>query len=110
MTVERFIKGNFTKYVNNDGKTRDGDSELSKKAEALCHFSYVATNEKLLLVDIQGFGYTLCDPEIATPSIMDDSEFQFCSGNLGETAIDNFKEGHICNKYCRLVGLTNSLF
>ena len=89
VTVERFIKGNFTKYVNNDGKTRDGDSELSKKAEALCHFSYVATNEKLLLVNIQGFGYTLCDPEIATPSIMDDSEFQFCLGNSAETTLKN---------------------
>ena len=85
----KIYQGKFTKYVNNDGKTRDGDSELSKKAESLCHFSYVATNEKLLLVDIQGFGYTLCDPEIATPSIMDDSEFQFCLGNSAETTLKN---------------------
>ena len=35
-------------------------------AETLSHFSYVKSQQNLLLVDIQGSGWRLYDPEIAT--------------------------------------------
>lgn len=44
------------------------DIEKQKKAESLAHFSFVKSNNRLLLVDIQGSDYNLTDPEIATAS------------------------------------------
>ena len=65
----RFVDGEFTKYVNNDGKPCQkllGKGSLLEQAEALVHFSYEASNEKFMLVDLQGADYKLHDPEIAT--------------------------------------------
>ena len=43
ITVERFVDGEFTKYVNNDGNPCQKElvkSSLLEQAEALVHFSY----------------------------------------------------------------------
>ena len=72
ITVERFVDGEFTTYVNNDGNPCQkvlGKSSLFEQAEVLVHFSYEASNEKLLLVDLQGAEYKLYDPEIANTEI-----------------------------------------
>ena len=69
VTVERSLPGKFVKYVNNNGIPGDPDpmnKELYQKAEAVCHFSFKDNVGKLLLLDLQGVGYKLCDPEIAT--------------------------------------------
>ena len=57
------------------------------------HFSFEESNEKFLLVYLQGVDYKLYNPEIAiietlieTPLV---EEF-FCTGNLRETAINIF--------------------
>ena len=46
-------------------------------------YSYVVTDYKLMLLDIQGSESTLYDPEIATEEIMDadGKEVYFCCGN-----------------------------
>ena len=58
---------------------------------------------KLMVLDIQGVGYTLFDPEIASIdrfiSEGEDAEALFYVGNLFEKGIDKFKEDHICNKW-----------
>ncbi|XP_057302722.1 myosin heavy chain kinase C-like [Hydractinia symbiolongicarpus] len=67
--VEDFIKGEFSKYVNNDGNsTLEGivDTELTQKAECLAHFTFLKSEKKILLLDTQCSGYQLYDPEIAT--------------------------------------------
>jgi hypothetical protein len=72
VTVEEFVPGTFTKYINNDGQRtqekedRSDDQEVYDKAESLVHYTYTASKEKLMLLDIQGSEYTLYDPEIAT--------------------------------------------
>uniref|UniRef100_A0A7M5XME7 Alpha-type protein kinase domain-containing protein n=1 Tax=Clytia hemisphaerica TaxID=252671 RepID=A0A7M5XME7_9CNID len=110
VTVEPFVDGAFIKYLNNDGvpcKVRNDLNFMYEKAEALTHFSYQESYEKLLLVDLQGSGYTLYDPEIATADELQQNENEryFCAGNLNETAFTNFFDAHKCNIYCRLLGL-----
>lgn len=110
VTVEEFVSGQFTKYVNNDGKCiipkADADLEFKKifdKAQCLVHYTSVVTKEKLMLLDTQGSGYCLYDPEIATADLIDKGEIFFCCGNLPSISIDTFKKDHICNKYCDMV-------
>ena len=65
VTIEEFIDGTFTKYINNNGLLCvDGSDALGQKAECLIHFSYEKSEKKLMLVDIQSKGYDLFDPEI----------------------------------------------
>lgn len=95
-TVEEFVPGPFAKLINNDGQTaklpEEADDELKdlfEKAECLVHYTYASSNEKLMLLDIQGSGYCLYDPEIATDEIMDarSMEFYFCCGNCSSVGI-----------------------
>ena len=111
VTVEEFVSGQFTKYVNNDGKCiipkADAHREFKEifdKAQCLVHYTSLITEEKLMLLDIQGSGYSLYDPEIATADLIDAGEVFFCCGNLSSTSIDTFKKDHLCNKYCDMVG------
>ena len=48
----------------------------------------------------------LYDPEIASSELVEDGEVLFCAGNLSKTAIDNFVFHHVCNKFCKLVQLS----
>ena len=102
------MEGEFIKYINNNGKIGNpihGKKIFYEKAEALAHFSYEDSDEKLLLVDLQGSGYNLYDPEIASAEDLeneenDDPEKLFCGGNLNEMAFDIFFTAHKCNIYC----------
>lgn len=59
----------------------------------MVHFSYEASNEKFTLVGLQGMGYKLYNPEFATIQtlfeILSVEKF-FSTGNVRETAINNF--------------------
>ena len=112
ITIEEFISGSFNKYINNNGKVcggRNTDSEICKKSECLVHYSYERSNMELMVVDIQGCEYMLCDPEIASKIIISDDpvdrEYLFTTGNLSVQAQDNFIASHSCNMYCSLLGL-----
>ena len=60
----------------------------------------------LMLLDMQGCGYSLFDPEIASKELRgDDEELLFSTGNLTFKAISNFMDNHTCNLYCTLLGL-----
>ena len=108
LVVEKYISGKYEKYINNTGINQSNcDATRLEKAECLAHFSYHWSENKLLLVDIQGAGYTLYDPEIAT-SVDEsevDGEARFTMGNLRGEAIKKFVDGHLCNDYCRMLGL-----
>lgn len=73
--VEECIDGNVIKYLNN-------------KAECLAHFSFEKSSYKLMVLDIQGTGHKLYDPEIASSELLENDEFLFCTGNLSQTAIE----------------------
>ena len=62
-------------------------------------------NHELMLLDIQGCGYRLFDPEIASTTLMDGNEILFTTGNLSKEAIDTFIKGHVCNVYCNQLKL-----
>ena len=57
------------------------------------HVSYEASNEKFLLVDVEGLDYNLYDPDLAIIETLIEApsaEEFFYIGNLREAAINNF--------------------
>ena len=85
VTIEEYTDGKFVKYVNNDGTTCTGNNkDLQMKAESLVHYSFIKSNKKMLVVDIQAANFNLTDPEIATLSGHFDEEkhFLFCASNF----------------------------
>ena len=58
VTVEEFVAGEFTKYINNDGMcTRPSEisercEEVFQKAECFARYTYVTSNQKFMLLDI----------------------------------------------------------
>lgn len=107
MTVEEFIDGKFTKYLNNTVDCCvDKTDVIGQKAQCLTYFSYEKSGKKLMLLDIKGSGYELFDPEIASQELFDDStEVLYCAGNLTQMAIGKFVSGHKCNVFCDIVEL-----
>jgi hypothetical protein len=63
-----------------------------------------------MLLDIQGMGYQLFDPEIATNKVQDeeDNEVYFCCGNCSFVGINAFLAAHKCNKYCEMMCLAEN--
>ena len=79
--MEEFIEGTFEKYINNTGDVcGDFDSDVCNKTECLVHYTFERSDEKLMLLDIQGCGYVLFDPEVATEESITDGEYLFCTG------------------------------
>ena len=113
-TIGEFIPGSFSKIINNNGVTSlfpdDSEDYLKEallKAECLVHYSYQSSGKKLMLLDIQGMGYKLFDPEIATTKVKDEGsdEILFCCGNCSTVGIDAFLVAHKCNEFCNMMGL-----
>ncbi len=71
VTVEKFLDGTspFSKYVNDTGDIYPDGSEVCLKAETFVYYTYEKSGKKLMVVDIQGKGYDLCDPEIASADL-----------------------------------------
>ena len=67
VTIEEYTDGKFVKYVNNDGTTCNGNNNDQMKAESLVHYSFIKSNKKMLVVDLQGANFNLTDPEICHP-------------------------------------------
>lgn len=106
ITLERFIEGDFVKYINNTGKTSLPDAgEIILKAETFVHYTYVKSGKQLMVLDLQGVDNNLCDPEIASIDRVDNDMVLFCYGNLSSLAINTFIANHQCNQYCKLLKL-----
>ena len=90
------------------------DLDITEKAETFVHCTYEKSNNRLMITDLQGVGYRLCDPEIAAQTIGDEKsdiskmlvEYLFCAGNLSTTAFKNFEREYVCNRYCIKLKLT----
>lgn len=104
--MEKYVDGEFIKYINNDGTLcEDVNEVILQKAECLSHFLFEKSNQVMLL-DIQGCGFSLVDPEVASAVLFDENkELLFTAGNLSIDAIANFKHVHRCNGYCKLLKL-----
>ena len=107
VTIEQEINGHFEKYLNNDGCCYSNKSIMVEKAECLAHFTFMKSEEQLLLTDIQGCGFVLTDPEIASSEISQEKEIMFCVGNYCRKAIKNFGLSHECNTWCKAAGLVS---
>ena len=111
VTIEEFIPGKFVKYINNDGSQHVIllRNECHDKVDAFVHYTYKKSQRNLVVLDIQWVGYSLCDPKVASKENKTDSEeHYFCFGNLSERSIMNFTETHVCNRFCRALGLQPS--
>ena len=90
VTVEQFLPGTFQKYINNDEAIVNGvktSADGLKKVEEFVHYSQKKSEGNLRVLDVQGIGNVLCDPEIPKEDIVDiDDEFLFCLGNLATSA------------------------
>ncbi len=69
-------------------------------AQAFSHFSWQITKGYLMIVDLQGVDNILTDPQI---HCLDTKKFG--KGNLGYVGIMKFFMSHICNSYCKHLGL-----
>jgi hypothetical protein len=75
VTVEEFVDGEFSKYINNYGTLCNNVNEvILQKAECLSHFSFEKSNNQVTVLDIQGCGYSLVDPEVASSSLFDENK------------------------------------
>ena len=73
ITLEQYFKGNFTKYINNNGKVcTPTDNIICLKAQCLSHFLYLKSNFQLMVSDILGSGHSLFGHETASHKLMDD--------------------------------------
>lgn len=104
---EQYLDGDFRKYINNTGEIIVSDgSDLALKSEMFSHYTYIKSGKRLMVLDIQGAGYSLCDPEIASAEFTDtDDNIFFCNGNLSHDAIYSFVSHHVCNQFCKLLHL-----
>ena len=110
ITVEEYVDGEFHNFINNDGQlcwtTKKEDlKSIYMKAETLVHYSCFISDEKMMLLDIQGSSFQLYDPEIFTSTIASDDEIFFCSENLSYLAIGNILNNHKCSPYGGMMGL-----
>ena len=71
----------------------------------VCLIIHVSSKKQVMVVDIQGAGYNLFDPEIASAVLVDKQEIMFTVGNLSQIAIDNFISSHTCNMFCKCLNL-----
>ena len=67
------------------------------------HYSCVSTDKKIMVLDLQGVDYNLCDPEIATMDLLNEGELNFFTGNLSTQAIEGIFSSHNCNQYCKMM-------
>ena len=102
-SVEDYMEGTFSKWMNNAGLI---DDELyNNTLTAFAHWSYQVSDEYLIVTDLQGFldksrgdeRYLLTDPAI---TCLDDFD-RFSSTNLGKEGLKFFFKGHQCNPICQ---------
>ena len=89
------MTGLYEKHNTNVGATQSGGMpEERNTPQAFSHFTFEASNQKLLICDIQGVDDIYTDPQIH--SVLD----EFGKGNLGATGMKAFLTRHQCNAIC----------
>jgi elongation factor 2 kinase len=95
--VERYITGEYRKHNNNFGYVSEDERNTP---QAFSHFTYEASNQQLLICDIQGVSDLYTDPQIHSI----DGE-GFGKGNMGDKGFEKFLSTHRCNAVCRYLKL-----
>ena len=124
--VENFLKGKFVKYNGNNGfLNKDADENASNISlncgvalftdflQAFSHWTYVRTDQKLILCDLQGVlnqegrrpRFQLTDPVICSNKRKSKIRRPYGRTDLGLRGIRSFTKNHKCNIVCRCLGL-----
>eukprot|EP01103_Thecamoeba_quadrilineata_P008220 TRINITY_DN17987_c0_g1_i1.p1 TRINITY_DN17987_c0_g1~~TRINITY_DN17987_c0_g1_i1.p1 ORF type:complete len:398 (+),score=55.18 TRINITY_DN17987_c0_g1_i1:30-1223(+) len=98
-SVEKYIQGDYRKHNNNFGYV---SKEERNTPQTFSHWTYEASQRKLLICDIQGVGDLYTDPQIHT---LEENKFPG-KGNLGLKGIEKFLQTHSCNSICKYLGLS----
>jgi hypothetical protein len=99
-TAENYIEGNYVKYNNNAGWIAQNVTDQTLIAQAFSHFSWQLTRGYLMIVDLQGVGGYLTDPQIHCLNPK-----KFGEGNFGYVGMMKYFMTHNCNKYCKQLEL-----
>lgn len=125
--AEAFVSGVFKKYSNNLGYV--GSSRVSRFGGEICdtvnsdvdeeenvfdsvpqafsHFTFEASHQNIVIVDIQGIGQLYTDPQIHTVCDFHDIVHQLRSGqsqrcgNLGAAGMGAWLRSHKCGSCCK---------
>ncbi|RHY66351.1 hypothetical protein DYB30_002931 [Aphanomyces astaci] len=99
-SVEEYLPGAYVKYSNNNGYVGTATSSTVERErntpQAFSHFTFVSSDYRLMVVDIQGVNDSYTDPQIHTADGRG-----FGIGNLGTRGMETFLQSH------RWLGLRN---
>jgi len=96
--VEEYIKGDYIKHNNNWDWCEDLIARNTP--QTFSHYTYEASDRKLIVVDMQGVNDLYTDPQMHT---LDKNGFG--KGNLGIRGIEQFLKSHQCNAICQFLRL-----
>lgn len=110
-SVERFVSGEYIKHNSNSGfvGAMDMDEHAGERTkhvhvrntpQAFSHFSWHHSGGQLIVVDIQGVGDLLTDPQIHT---LDGKGYGL--GNIGLVGMAMFFRSHVCSHLCQALHL-----
>jgi len=94
--VENWVPGNYVKYNNN----WDWNDDKRNTPQAFSHFTWEASQHKLLICDLQGVGDLWTDPQVHSADGQG-----YGKGNMGMRGIQAFLNNHRCNRICHSLGL-----
>ena len=98
--VEFLVEGEYHKYHNWDWVNQSVDRNTSS---AFSHFTYEASQSRILICDLQGAGDLYTDPQMHT------SDGKCCGkGNMGQRGIDKFLSAHKCSAICTYLKLPSA--
>lgn len=90
---EALVRGPYIKHSDNYGFVNPQAARSTP--HAFSHFTFEASNRKLIVVDVQGVDDFYTDPQVHS---RDGNGFGM--GNLGLRGIQRFMETHQCNPVC----------
>ncbi|KAJ6226979.1 eukaryotic elongation factor 2 kinase-related [Anaeramoeba flamelloides] len=107
---EIFLQGTFRRYTNN--WNYKNMLYADKTVFAFSHFTYDRSNEKLMIVDLQGVGNILTDPAIHNnikknikKKKQDQKLIWMNDNDLNLPGIVEFFKSHVCSKTCTNLNL-----
>ena len=99
--MESYIEGHFSKYNGNAGYVDRASPRLRATPQAFSHFTFCRTGGEKIVVDVQGVGDLLTDPQLHT------REGNSGPGDGGPRGFGLFFATHKCNRICRRMNLRN---
>jgi hypothetical protein len=103
--AEPMLKGTYMKHSNNYGFASH-DPVSGAIAHAFSHFTYCASQGRLLVCDMQGVSSMFTDPQIH--SNCGSGVYLYGLGDIGADGIKRFFSSHQCNHVCKALGIPSS--